>query len=295
MHKNKKVPVIINCDTDIDDAVAILLAEKSKQLDIKLTLINDVESLDKTDLKTGIFEVLNLVSSNEILVETKSVKNTEYISEEQQSKFSKIKVLQKTAIDTIYDVLKNSEQKITIINLCPFTNIANLLKEHSDCEEKIERVIAMAGSLSTGEENCELYEFNLATDIESFNYLLEKNIEIIIIPKNVGNNAYIDWEDVFKTKNLNYIGERLELIYRSYKSKEIKHGIALNDCMPVAYLINPKIFKTQRANINIAQRNYVNFLNCNFINVEKSNIFVCTEIERQKFKKLYFKTIKRCK
>ena len=63
----KKIPVIMNCDTGIDDAVAIMLALKSNKIDLKL-ITTDVGNIDPKQAAQNTLNVLELISAEDIKV-----------------------------------------------------------------------------------------------------------------------------------------------------------------------------------------------------------------------------------
>ena len=63
----KKIPVIINCDTGIDDAVALMLAVKSGVLDIKL-ITTDVGNVEPVRAAKNTLNILELVGAPDIPV-----------------------------------------------------------------------------------------------------------------------------------------------------------------------------------------------------------------------------------
>lgn len=65
--KIKKIPVIINCDTGIDDAVAIMLAVKSEALDIKL-ITTDVGNIKTKQAGQNTLNILELIGAPDIPV-----------------------------------------------------------------------------------------------------------------------------------------------------------------------------------------------------------------------------------
>ena len=62
-----KIPVIINCDTGIDDAVALMMAVKSEKLDIKL-ITTDVGNVDTMQSAINTLHVLHTINAENIVV-----------------------------------------------------------------------------------------------------------------------------------------------------------------------------------------------------------------------------------
>ena len=305
-NKQNKIPVIINCDTGIDDAVALLLAVKSEKLDIKL-ITTDVGNVTTLQAAQNCLNVLELIGADDIPVcagEGKCLKNERArvlvhgktgLGEYQFEKNNR-EIIKEDAVEKIYEVLKTCEQKITMVCLCPPTNIAKLLIKYPDAKHKIEKLVFMAGSIEELSKNEIPYpEYNVSCDPEAAEVVFESGIKIEIVPMEMGHSAYLEWEEVFKTKNENFVGSVLEIIFRSYKDRHVKNGIATHDGCAIAYLINPELFETKSA---CAKVRYYDELATGVLTIDfnkKPNVLTCTSMNIKKFKKLYFSCLKKCK
>ena len=304
--KIKKIPVIINCDTGIDDAVAIMLAVKSEALDIKL-ITTDVGNIKTKQAGQNTLNILELIGAPEIPVvagEGKCLENErarvtvhgstgmgEYKFEENNRK-----LIKGDAVEKIYETLMAAEEKVTIICISPPTNIAKLIIEHKDAVSKIERLVIMAGTIEEVAKNEMPYpEFNIACDPEAGEVVFKSKIPIEIVPMEMGHTAYLDYQDVFATKNENYTGSVLEVIYRSYRDRHVKNGIATHDGCAIAYVTNPEIFETDivQAKVKFFDSIKTGILTMDFD--KKPNCKTCTKINVKMFKKLYFKCLRKCK
>ncbi len=302
----KKIPVIINCDTGIDDAVALLLAVKSEKFDIKL-IVTDVGNVPPINAAKNTLNVLELIGAEDIPVvagEGKCLEKErprpqvhgngglgEYTFEENSRR-----VTPGDAVEKLYEVLTQSEEKVTIISLSPPTNIAKLLLKHKNVKNKIEKIVFMAGTTEeVGKKEMPYAEFNVSCDPEAAIVVFKSKIPIEIVPMEMGHTAYLDWEDVFKTKNENFCGSVLEVIYRKYKDRHVKNGIATHDGCAIAWLTNPEIFKSSPV---FAEVRYFDSIKTGVLCMDfkkKPNVLTCTEIDVQAFKKIYFKALKKCK
>lgn len=302
---NKTIPVILNCDTGIDDAVAIMLAVKSKKLDIKL-IVTNVGNVETKQSSQNTLNILELIDAPQIPVvagEEKCLKQQrpkvavhgngglgEYIFEKNQRKALDCDPTQK-----MYEIIMASEEKITLICLAPTTNIARLLLKHGDCADKIERIVLMAGSIEEiGENEMPYPEFNIATDPEACEVLLKSKVPIEIVPMEMGHTAYLDWQDVFKTKIQNYTGSVLETIFRSYKDRHVKNGIATHDGCAITYVLFPELFEVKPVYVCVK---FFDSIKTGVLVMDfkhEPNAKTCVKVNVKKFKKLYFKCLKHC-
>ena len=65
MKKETKIPLIINCDTGIDDAVALMMAVKCERFDIKL-ITTDVGNVGPKQSAVNCNDLLELIGGEEI-------------------------------------------------------------------------------------------------------------------------------------------------------------------------------------------------------------------------------------
>lgn len=304
--EEKKIPVIFNCDTGIDDAVALLIAEKSGKLDIKL-IVTDVGNVAPIQAAKNNLNILDLIGAPDIPVcagTGKCFKKErprvavhgngglgEYVFEPNSRRVDETDAVQK-----MYEVLMASDEKITIICVSPPANIARLLHKHKDVKEKIERIVFMAGTIEEVKDDEMPYpEFNVACDPEAAEEVFKSGVPIEIVPMEMGHTAYLDWQDVFKTKLENFTGSVLEVVFRSYKDRHVKDGIATHDGCAIAYVTNPELFETKPV---YAKVKYFDSIKSGVLTMDfnkEPNVLTCVKIDVSKFKKLFFKCLKKCK
>lgn len=304
--KEELIPVIMNCDTGIDDAVAIMLAVKSQKLDL-LMITTDVGNVNPYRAAENTLNILELMDAPNIPVvagDGKCFKKErprfaahgdgglgEFLFEEHSRK-----VTEGDAVEKIYDTLLSETRKVTIISIAPPVNLAKLIKKHKDCLDKIERVVLMAGSIEeSGESENPYPEFNIASDPEAGEVLFKSGLKIEIVPMEMGHMAYLDWQEVFKTKLQNYTGSVLEMIFRSYRDRHIKNGVATHDGCAVAYVTNPEIFEVKPV---YAKIKYFKSIGSGVLTMDfkkEPNFVTCTKVDIKEFKKLYFKCLQKCR
>ena len=302
----RKIPTIINCDTGIDDAVALLIAIMSEKLDIKL-ITTDVGNVAPAQAAKNCLNILELVGAGDIPVsqgDGKCFKKErprvavhgngglgEYVFEENSRR-----IAEGDAVENIYKTLMDSEEKMTIICLAPPANLAKLIHKHKDCLEKIERIVFMAGTIEEVQDDVMPYpEFNVSCDPEAAEEVIGSGVKLEIVPMEMGHTAYLDWQDVFKTKNENFVGSVLEVIFRSYKDRHVKNGIATHDGCALAYVTNPELFETKPVQAKVK---YFDSIKSGVLTMDfnkEPNAITCTKVNTKEFKKLYFNLLKKCK
>lgn len=294
-----KKSVILDVDTGIDDAVAIALATYSSNLKVKLiTTICGNMSVNETTKNT--LNTLQAIGKRKIPV---AMGENEPLEREKDNsiqahgkkglghyKFPKceIKPIKKNAVDAMYETIMKSKENIIIIALGPLTNVARLLLEHPDSMEKIDYILISGGLLHDNKKNPYL-GFNIMQDPESARYVLKSGEKIIICPSNHGHDAYLTPEEVEQLKNTNKTGEMFEYIFRSYKDRHVKVGIATHDPCAVAYVAHPEFFKKEMQYVHVRFIEKLNTGVLDFNTNHEPNVKVATEINIKKFKKYFFK------
>ena len=300
-----KIPVILDVDTGIDDAVSIMLALKSKNLDVKLivtchgnTTIEEITDNTLDILATlGYKDIPVAKGLSGALVKDRSHRFAHGIDGlggyEIESNLSEIK---ENALEATHKLLNECDQKVTYICVAPISNLANLLKTYPEDANKISKAVIMSASNEPVKEGELPYrEFNASVDPEGLEIVLQSKIQKVFVTMEMGHTAYLDWQDVYKTKHTNEFGAILEKIYRSYKDYHVKNGIATHDGCAVAYAIDPTMLTCKQANVSVKYYKEYGTGVAVVDYLKSPNAIVTTSINIPKFKKLYFKSLKKCK
>ena len=303
---SKKLPIILDVDTGIDDAVAVMLATMCPKIDVKLittchgnTTIENITNNTLSMLYTlGIKNVPVAVGMDHAIKKIRphvSVHGSNGLGG-YYIKNNPLKPLEKSALEATHEVLQKAYEPITMVCISPPTNIANLLINHPEDANKIKQIVLMVGSNEIVPEGSIPYkEFNASVDPEALTIVLDSKVPKVIISMEMGHTAYLNWEDVYKTKKANDFGALLETIYRDYHDYHIKNGIATHDGCAVAYLIEPQLFTLKPGNMTVEFFEELGS-GVGVIDYDKKpNVQITQTIDVKRFKKLYFKYLKKCK
>lgn len=295
-----KFPVILDVDTGIDDAAAIIMACFQKQLDIKLITCCFGNS-DQSHIVRNTITVLENINKQNIPVcagESKPVKQALEARAHGinglggYTKEIYTKPIEKNYIEAMHDIVCAND--LTYIIACgPYTNIANYIKHHPEDKNKI-KLIAITG-LNYVDKNDPYLSFNIYVDIDSFKYVLNNLNNIVFCTSDMGHTAYIPTSDIPKTAKYKSTGRFLATLYPHHKDRTVTDGVALHDACGVAWLAKPDMFKIKfaKAEIKVAN-NGVEYLNFDYDN-PSSNAIVTTDINPKKFYSWYYKTLKSIK
>lgn len=299
----KKIPVIMDVDTGIDDAVALILAMQSDKLDIKgVTVVAGNQTLEKTLHNT--LSVVEYFGRKDIPVAKgcdKPLVREQYVdpATHGESGLGTAKLPQPSikphhldAVSFLKETLENSNEKITLVPVGPLTNIALLLTCYPHIKEKIEKIVMMGGGAFEGNMNA-VEEFNVFVDPEAAKIVFDSGVDIVMCGLDITMKSYTTWDDIMRlkatnTKAGNFCAEAFGVYYNRYVSNSRLPGCAVHDAVAVTYLLHPEWIKTQkgRVKVDIDGRDSYGATVCDFRPSRcksKDNALVCLDIDRQKF------------
>ena len=194
--KHTKKSVILDMDPGVDDALGILLAVKSKALDIKgisvcggnisvnQCAINTLKILNQCDavsipVARGAFQPLFRITAPDSHVhgdDGMGGLSGKYDVEDKSS------ISNMFAPDFILDILEKSNEKITIIATAPLTNIALAIsKNRTLFKSKVKEIFWMGGAYNTCGNVTPLAEFNAYFDPDAVKVVFDSDVKITAI------------------------------------------------------------------------------------------------------------------
>jgi pyrimidine-specific ribonucleoside hydrolase len=174
-----RIPVILDVDTGIDDAFAILLAARSPRLELRaVTCVNGNTTVEHVAANTAY--VLDVAGATEVPVARGATRpllaaahhETDWHGFDGLGGFSRAsdrRIEKVHAIELLRRELMNAignGESITIVALGPQTNLALLLRAYPEVAPGIERIVFMGGSASVGNVTA-VAEFNVYADPEA--------------------------------------------------------------------------------------------------------------------------------
>lgn len=297
-----KKTVIIDADTGIDDAVAIALAGYLENLDIKL-ISTICGNLGVTAVTKNTLNLLQAIEKRRIPVAVgsnapmnrKKDNSIQAHGKRGLGKFEfppcELKPVKEHAVIKMYNIIKKSKEKIIIIALGPLTNIGKLIKHYPDCLENIEYILVSGGLLEDNKKNPYL-GFNVMQDPEAADIVFKSKVKIIVCPSDHGHKAFLTLKEVKKLSQINKTGEMFEFIFRSYKDRHVKVGVATHDPCAVMCVAHPEYFKTKDMYVHIRFLRDKDTGVIDFSTEQTPNVTVATKISVKKFKKEFFECFK---
>jgi inosine-uridine nucleoside N-ribohydrolase len=149
----------------------------------------------------------------------------------------------------IYNALKSSPKKVTIIALGPLTNIALLLLNHPDSVRYIDNILIMGGAIGVGNVG-PVQEFNVWVDPEAAERVFNYNLTIFMVPLQCTNLGIIPVNFVQKVKSISTpIAIVIYQFINFYNNKPTRQG--LHDPVAILALLDPSKIVFKKMNVQV--------------------------------------------
>ncbi|WP_125154615.1 pyrimidine-specific ribonucleoside hydrolase RihA [Clostridium rectalis] len=295
-----KIPVIIDCDPGHDDAIALLLAFASERLDVKgVTIVGGNQTLEKT--LNNALKVLSFADINVPVAKgaDKPLMRELIIAPEVHGDSgldgpclpeSHLKPCDLSAVEFIAKIVKESEEKITLIPTGALTNIAQFLICYPELKNKIERISLMGGACFGGNWT-PAAEFNILVDPEAADIVFKSGIPITMSGLDVTHRALIYKEDIERIRAIGgkvavMVAELLDFFSKFHGQMGFE-GSPLHDPCAVAWVIDPTILKTKKLHVDIETKGE-HTLGCTVVDYydvlkKEKNVEVAFDIDRERF------------
>jgi len=263
-----KKKIIIDTDPGQDDAVALLLALASKELEILgITCVAGNVPLSLTSENAR--KILELTRYTEIPVfagADRPIKRTLVTAEHVHGKTGidgpvlekpKIKLQSKEAIEFIIEtILSYPKDEITLCTLGPLTNIGLAFQREPRIKTLIKEIIMMGGGFFEGGNITPAAEFNIYVDPEAAAEVLESGIPITMLPLDVTHKALTSRSRIESFRKIgNKAGiataEMLDFFERFDVEKYGSEGGPLHDPNVIVYLLRPEFYEGKYVNVEI--------------------------------------------
>jgi purine nucleosidase len=254
------IPVLIDCDPGQDDAIALLLALASPELDVVgVTTVAGNQTLDKTTANA--LRVLELAGREDIPVAagadtplagelvTAADAHGETGLDGPDLPPPHRRALEEHAVDFLAERVEGT----TLIALGPLTNIALLLEQRA---ERPERIVLMGGAIAEGNMTPSA-EFNIWVDPEAAQRVFTSGLDVTMVGLDVTNRAVLTAEHAARLRDAGEVGAAVAAMldfYLGFYLAAYDHGGApIHDAVAVAHVIRPELLETLERHVEIAR------------------------------------------
>ncbi|MBJ3763475.1 nucleoside hydrolase [Maribius pontilimi] len=164
------------------------------------------------------------------------------------------------AVDWIVDTLRvHDPGTVTLCPLGPLTNIAMALNKAPDIASRIARIVLMGGAYFEVGNITPSAEFNIYVDPEAADIVFKSGAPITVLPLDVTHKALVTQarNDAFRglgTRVGTAVAEMTDFFERFDKEKYGSLGAPLHDPTVIAWCLRPDLFSGREINVAIETR-----------------------------------------
>jgi|TARA_B100000929_G_scaffold230241_1_gene186625 purine nucleosidase len=264
--------IILDCDPGHDDAVAIMLAVASDEIDLLgITCVGGNATLENTKLNT--LKICSLLNRKDILIYSGASKplvydlvTAEHVhgksgldNDGEEIKVDEDHFIQElNAVDYIIKTCKTSEEKIYLCPTGPLTNIALSLKKDPSIKENIKEIVFMGGAALSLGNITPAAEFNIYVDPHAANIVLKSGIPITMMGLDVTHKVNVNKRIIQSIKSNNnkasmFFADLMEFYSKFNNELYDTDESPLHDPCVIAYLIDNKLFYGKKVHVEVEE------------------------------------------
>jgi inosine-uridine nucleoside N-ribohydrolase len=255
-------------DGGIDDALAIILALESPELEvIGITAVSGNVPVEQATING--LRVIELLDRSDVWVAQglgnpllrDPIRATSFHGNDglgdSNLPLPKLIRAKKPALDAIMETLESSNRRsVSIVCTGPLTNIAALVTEFPDAKKTIEEIVIMGGAYSVTKYGCgnetPVAEFNVYSDPEAAKIVFEADVPLKAVGLDVTMNPHVQLTKSDYVRLRNRKGSVAAFASSILKNNMKTFGrFALHDPMAVAVKIKPSLFHFSNCRVQV--------------------------------------------
>jgi inosine-uridine nucleoside N-ribohydrolase len=256
-------PIVLDCDPGHDDAIALLLALASPEVELLgVTTTYGNQTLEKTTANA--LRVLELVGRTDVPVATGAERPLErelavaaHVHGESGLDGPVLPVAETppastNAVDFLADAVRGAGRQVTLVPTGPLTNVARYLETHG--ADGIERIVLMGGSIAEGNIT-PAAEFNIWADPEAARLVFASGLDATMVGLDVTHQALLGPDEEARLRASGRIGTfaaELNVFFSRYHRETYGwNGAPIHDAVALALVIRPELVETRHRNVEI--------------------------------------------
>ena len=256
-------PIVLDCDPGHDDAIALLLALASPELDLLgVTTTYGNQTLEKTT--TNALRVLELVGRGDVPVAAGADRPLErelvvaaHVHGESGLDGPALPEASGAptsddAVAFIAERLDAAVAPVTIVATGPLTNVARYLATHGS--NGIDRIVLMGGAIAEGNFT-PAAEFNVWCDPEAAAAVFASGLDVTMLGLDVTHQALLGPAVEERLRAAGRIGSfvaDLNVFFTRYHRETYGwEGAPIHDAVAVTHLVRPALIETRHRNVRV--------------------------------------------
>lgn len=257
------VPILIDCDPGHDDAIALLLAVASPEVELLgVTTVGGNSGLENTTRNA--LQVLELAGRSDVpvapgcdhplirpLVVAVDVHGASGLEGPRLAEPT-ARPLAEHAVDFMARVIETAPSPITLVPTGPLTNVALLLRRHPTAAARLDRIVLMGGGVAISNVT-PAAEFNIWADPEAAEVVFASDIDVTMVGLDVTHQALMSPADVDRGRGrtAEVVADLLEFYGRFHRRVYGLEASPIHDAVAVAHVVWPDLVATERLNVMV--------------------------------------------
>jgi inosine-uridine nucleoside N-ribohydrolase len=255
--------IILDCDPGHDDAIALLLALASPELQLLgVTTVSGNQTLEKTTANA--IRVLDHVGRGEIPVAAGAprplVRERRVAGDVHgQSGLDGPDLPAPSrrpepghAIDWIASTVAANPRPITLVATGPLTNIALFMARYPELETRLERIVLMGGAIAEG-NTTPAAEFNIWADPEAAHRVFQSGLDLTMVGLDVTHQALMTPVHIERLSGAGRAGSLVADLYSFYARFHRRQydwdGAPVHDAVAMAHVIDATLLSTKHCGV----------------------------------------------
>lgn len=300
--------VILDVDTGTDDAVALMLAALSPDLELvgATTVVGNCPGVVCTENTLRVFDHIGVdVPVHQGMLDP-MVRPDHDRSDESgihglylDLPEATTNAASNTAVEWLIETYQASAGDITLVPVGPLTNIGMAIRQQPTFLEKLPELVIMGGAHHIG--NCTpSAEFNIWVDPEAAKVVVNCQRPIRMVPLDATHKALISLEDCRQLRQLGtpaataaatFVERRVEG-YNTYQPMAQKDAAPVHDALAVCAVIDPTVIQTELIHVDVETKGDLTDGRtvCDFGNRsgKEPNVHFAVDVDLPKFKEMLF-------
>jgi inosine-uridine nucleoside N-ribohydrolase len=259
------IPILLDCDPGHDDAIALLLALASPEVELLgVTTVAGNQTLEKTTANA--LKVLEFVDRGDVPLATGAPRPlvrepfvAAYVHGESGLEGPELPPpegapVEAHAVDFIAARIMESDRPITLVPVGPLTNVALLLALYPEAGERLERIVLMGGAIAEGNVT-PAAEFNVWADPEAAARVFASGLDVTMIGLDVTHKALMTGAHADRLRGSGRTGrmvaELFDYFHRFHAETYGFEGSPIHDAVAVAHVFRPGLVETATRHVAI--------------------------------------------
>jgi inosine-uridine nucleoside N-ribohydrolase len=258
-------PVVLDVDPGIDDALALLLALRSPELDVRAVTVvfgnvevdlgvqNALKILElggRTDIPVARGAAKPLIAEP---ITAKNVHGENGLGNVELPEPSS-KPYPGSALRLLAATLEASSEPVTLVPVGPLTNVAVFLEAYPELTPKIREIVIMGGTTSVGTVKPTV-SFNVLNDPEAAAIVYRSGLPITMIGFNVTSRTVLTPERLERFSGSDDpVARFVSAVVAFHRNVRHAEGLVVHDPLALGVAIDPSFVRAERLPVDVELR-----------------------------------------